>query len=136
MLLRLDKAIYKGGDSLKVDIRTSAGLPTVYLDVVARRPDRADALARREGRQGRATSSTCRRASSARWKSTPTRCWPAARSSATAGWSTCSRADDLKIDVKADKDVYLPGAGRQDPLPGDRRRRQADGGGPGRAHRR
>ena len=34
VLLRLDKAIYKGGDSLNVDIRTSAGLPTVYLDVV------------------------------------------------------------------------------------------------------
>jgi 5-hydroxyisourate hydrolase-like protein (transthyretin family) len=34
VLLRLDKAIYKGGDSLKVDILTSAGLPTTYLDVV------------------------------------------------------------------------------------------------------
>ena len=34
VLLRLDKAIYKGGDSLNVDMRTSAGLPTVYLDVV------------------------------------------------------------------------------------------------------
>jgi len=34
VLLRLDKAIYKGGDSIKVDILTSAGLPTTYLDVV------------------------------------------------------------------------------------------------------
>jgi len=34
VLLRLDKAIYKGGDSINVDIRTSAGLPTVYLDIV------------------------------------------------------------------------------------------------------
>jgi len=34
VLLRLDKAIYKGGDSMNVDIRTSAGLPTVYLDIV------------------------------------------------------------------------------------------------------
>src|SRR5262249_57760399 len=32
--LRLDKAIYRGGDTAQVDIRTSAGLPTVYLDVV------------------------------------------------------------------------------------------------------
>ncbi len=34
VLLRLDKAVYKGGDSVKVDVRTSAGLPTVYLDVI------------------------------------------------------------------------------------------------------
>jgi hypothetical protein len=34
VLLRLDKAIYKGGDSMNVDIRTSAGLPTVYLDII------------------------------------------------------------------------------------------------------
>jgi hypothetical protein len=34
VLLRLDKAIYKGGDTIKVDLRSSAGLPTAYLDVV------------------------------------------------------------------------------------------------------
>src|SRR5262249_33068403 len=34
VLLRLDKAIYQGGDSIKIDILTSAGLPTTYLDVV------------------------------------------------------------------------------------------------------
>lgn len=34
ILLRLDKAIYKAGDSVKLDIRTSAGLPTAYMDVV------------------------------------------------------------------------------------------------------
>src|SRR5262249_48558727 len=34
VVLRLDKAIYRGGDTAQVDIRTSAGLPTVYLDVV------------------------------------------------------------------------------------------------------
>jgi hypothetical protein len=34
LLLRLDKAIYQGGDRLQLDIRSSAGLPTVYLDVV------------------------------------------------------------------------------------------------------
>jgi hypothetical protein len=34
ILLRLDKAIYKAGDSLKIDVRTSAGLPTAYLDLV------------------------------------------------------------------------------------------------------
>jgi hypothetical protein len=34
VLLRLDKAIYAPGDTLKADIRTSAGLPTVYLDII------------------------------------------------------------------------------------------------------
>jgi 5-hydroxyisourate hydrolase-like protein (transthyretin family) len=34
VLLRLDKAIYRGGDALKIDIHTSAGLPTVYLDII------------------------------------------------------------------------------------------------------
>src|SRR5205085_7902867 len=34
VLLRLDRAICKGGDTLKIDVRTTAGLPTVYLDVV------------------------------------------------------------------------------------------------------
>jgi 5-hydroxyisourate hydrolase-like protein (transthyretin family) len=34
VLLRLDKAIYRGGDAVKVDVLTSAGLPTTYLDVV------------------------------------------------------------------------------------------------------
>jgi hypothetical protein len=34
VLLRLDKAIYQAGDRLGIDVRTSAGLPTVYLDIV------------------------------------------------------------------------------------------------------
>jgi 5-hydroxyisourate hydrolase-like protein (transthyretin family) len=34
ILLRLDKAIYKAGDSLKIDLRSSAGLPSAYLDIV------------------------------------------------------------------------------------------------------
>jgi hypothetical protein len=33
LVLRLDKAIYKGGDLVQVDVRSSAGLPTAYLDV-------------------------------------------------------------------------------------------------------
>lgn len=33
IVLRLDKAIYKGGDVVQVDVRSSAGLPTAYLDV-------------------------------------------------------------------------------------------------------
>jgi 5-hydroxyisourate hydrolase-like protein (transthyretin family) len=34
LLVRLDKAIYKGGDALNVEVTTSAGTPTVYLDVI------------------------------------------------------------------------------------------------------
>jgi hypothetical protein len=34
VLLRLDKAVYKGSDVIQVDVRSSAGLPTAYLDVV------------------------------------------------------------------------------------------------------
>jgi hypothetical protein len=34
VLLRLDKAIYQSGDTLGIDVRTSAGLPIVYLDIV------------------------------------------------------------------------------------------------------
>ena len=34
VLLRLDKAIYQTGDRMNIDIRTSAGLPTVYVDII------------------------------------------------------------------------------------------------------
>lgn len=34
VLLRLDKAVYRAGDTMLLDIRSSAGLPTVYLDIV------------------------------------------------------------------------------------------------------
>ncbi|HWY87286.1 MAG TPA: MG2 domain-containing protein, partial [Gemmataceae bacterium] len=34
VLLRLDKAIYRTGDRLAIDVRTSAGLPTVFVDIV------------------------------------------------------------------------------------------------------
>src|SRR5262249_30765062 len=34
VLLRLDKAVYQGGDAMKVDVSSSAGLPTAYVDVI------------------------------------------------------------------------------------------------------
>src|SRR2546425_730042 len=34
VLLRLDKAIYQSGERMNIDVRTSAGLPTVYVDIV------------------------------------------------------------------------------------------------------
>src|SRR5262249_30177284 len=34
VLLRLNRAIYQGGDTMNVDVRSSGGTPTVYVDVV------------------------------------------------------------------------------------------------------
>jgi hypothetical protein len=34
VLLRLDKAVYQPGDRMAIDVRTSAGLPTVFVDIV------------------------------------------------------------------------------------------------------
>jgi uncharacterized protein YfaS (alpha-2-macroglobulin family) len=34
ILIRLDKAIYQVGDRLGIDVRTSAGLPTAFVDIV------------------------------------------------------------------------------------------------------
>jgi hypothetical protein len=34
VILRLNQAIYKDGDTFRADIRTSAGLPTAYLDII------------------------------------------------------------------------------------------------------
>src|SRR5207253_3721143 len=34
IILRLDKAIYRAGDSLNMETRSSAGMPTVYFDIV------------------------------------------------------------------------------------------------------
>ena len=34
VLLRLDKAVYKPGEAVQLDVRSSAGLPTAYVDVV------------------------------------------------------------------------------------------------------
>ena len=34
IILRLDRAIYRAGDSLQIETRSSTGLPTVYFDVI------------------------------------------------------------------------------------------------------
>jgi 5-hydroxyisourate hydrolase-like protein (transthyretin family) len=34
LLLRLDKAVYRAGDSLNLTVLTSTGMPTVYLDII------------------------------------------------------------------------------------------------------
>jgi hypothetical protein len=108
LLLRLDKAIYKGGDSLKVDIHTTAGLPTAYLDII-------------RGGQVLLTKWLDVKDGKADYKlDLPSSIFGtlevhAYQMLATGEIIRDSRvvyvnpSSDLKIDVKANKDVYLPG---------------------------
>jgi hypothetical protein len=108
VVLRLDKAIYKDGDSLKAAIHTSAGLPTVYLDVV-------------RGGQVMLTKWLDVNDGKADYKlDLPpnvfgTLEFHAYQMLASGEIIRDSRvvyvnpSSDLKIDVKANKDVYLPG---------------------------
>jgi 5-hydroxyisourate hydrolase-like protein (transthyretin family) len=109
VILRLDKAVYKGGDTIKFDIRSSAGVPTVYVDVVRQKQtmltrwfDVKDGQAKYE-------------------LNLPPEVFGTLEVHAYQTLSTgeiirdarvvyVQPASDLKIDVKADKDVYLPGA--------------------------
>jgi uncharacterized protein YfaS (alpha-2-macroglobulin family) len=108
LLLRLDKAIYKGGDSLNLDIRTSAGQPTVYFDVV-------------RGGQTLLTKWLDVKDGQAKYKlDLPPTVFGTLELHAyqmLAGGEIIrdsriiyvNAATDLKIDVKADQDVYAPG---------------------------
>jgi hypothetical protein len=108
VLLRLDKAIYKGGDTINVDLRSSAGLPTAYLDVV-------------RGGQTLLTHWLDVKAGKAKYKlDLPDNVFGTLEIHAyqmLAGGEIVrdSRvvyvqpSADLKIDMKADKDVYKPG---------------------------
>jgi hypothetical protein len=108
VLLRLDKAIYQGGDSLKVEVLTSAGLPTTYLDVVKS----GQTLLTRwlDVKDGQASYKL----------DLPPGVFGtlevhAYQQLASGEIIRDSRVvyvhprDDLKIEAKADKDVYLPG---------------------------
>jgi hypothetical protein len=101
--------VYKGGEPLGIDIRTSAGLPTVYLDIVkdgqvllTRWLDVKDGQARHQLDLPTSVFGTLE--------------MHAYQLLAHGEIIRDSRvvyvnpASDLKIDVKADKDVYLPGA--------------------------
>ncbi len=109
VLLRLDKAVYKPGEAVKVDVRSSAGLPTVYLDVV--RSGQTVLTQWLDVKDGRAEYNL----------DLPQSLFGTLEIHAyqmLAGGEVIrdSRvvyvqpANDLKIDVKADRDVYLPGA--------------------------
>jgi uncharacterized protein YfaS (alpha-2-macroglobulin family) len=108
VLLRLDKAIYKGGEALKVKIHTSAGLPTVYFDVVrggqtllTQWLDVKDGVAEQTVELPASVFGTLD-----------------VHAYQMLGHGEIIRdsrvvyvnpASDLKIEIKADKDVYLPG---------------------------
>ncbi len=108
VLLRLDKAIYKGGDTINVDVRTSGGMPTMYLDVV------------RAG-QTMLTKWVDMKDGKVSYKlDLPPSLFGSLEIHAYQVLTTgeivrdgrviyVQPAGDLKIDVKADKDVYLPG---------------------------
>ncbi|HXG08528.1 MAG TPA: MG2 domain-containing protein [Gemmataceae bacterium] len=108
VLLRLDKAIYRGGDTLQIDILSSAGLPTVYLDIVkagqtllTRWLDVTDGKASHRLDLPAGIFGTLE--------------VHAYQMLADGEIIRDSRViyvhprEDLKIEVKADKDVYLPG---------------------------
>jgi 5-hydroxyisourate hydrolase-like protein (transthyretin family) len=109
VLLRLDKAVYKGGESVHIDARSSAGLPTVYLDVV-------------KGGQTLLTKWLDVRDGRAEYKlDLPSAIFGTVEIHAYQMLASgeiirdarvvyVQPAADLKIDVQADKDVYAPGA--------------------------
>src|SRR5215469_15162057 len=108
VLLRLDRAIYKGGEPLHVDVRSSAGVPTVYLDVV--KSGQTLLTKWLDVKEGQADYQLDLPASVF-----GTLELHAYQTLATGEIIRDSRvvyvnpAADLKIDVRADKDSYLPG---------------------------
>lgn len=108
VVLRLDKAIYRAGDSIRVDLRSSAGLPTAYLDIIkggqvllSKWLDVKDGQASHKldlpaGIFGTLEVHAYQMLSHGE----------IIRDSRVV---YVQPADGLKIEVKADKDVYLPG---------------------------
>ena len=108
ILLRLDKALYQGGDTINVDVRTSGGMPTVYLDVV--RAGQTLLTKWVDVKDGKASYKL----------DLPENVFGSLEIHAYQVLSTgeivrdarvvyVQPGTDLKIDVKADKNVYLPG---------------------------
>jgi hypothetical protein len=112
VLLRLDKAIYRTGDTLAVDLRSSAGLPTAYLDLV-------------KGGQTLLTRWLDVKDGKASYKlelppeifgTVEVHAYQMLQSGEIIRDSRVvyvQPSADLKIDIKPDKDVYLPGASGQ-----------------------
>jgi hypothetical protein len=108
VLLRLNKAIYKGGESLKLDVRTSAGLPTVYVDVI--KSGQTMLTRWLDVEDGKASCKVALPA--AVFGTLEVHAYQMLRSGEIIRDTRVvyvSPASGLKVSVKADKDVYLPG---------------------------
>ena len=109
VLLRLDKAVYKPGEAVKVDVRSSAGLPTVYLDVVrAGQTVLTHWLDVKDGKADYALDLP-----QSLFGTLEIHAYQMLASGEIIRDSRVvyvQPANDLKIDVTADRDVYLPGA--------------------------
>jgi hypothetical protein len=109
LLLRLDKAVYQAGDRLNVDVRSSAGTPTVYLDIIKA----GQVLLTRwlDVRDGRASYELDLPAEL--FGTLEVHAYQILGSGEVVRDSRVvyvQPRDDLSIRVQADKDVYIPGA--------------------------
>ncbi len=108
VLLRLDKALYKGGEPLHLDVRSSAGMPTVYLDVV--KSGQTLLTKWLDVKEGKAEYKLDLPASV--FGTLEVHAYQTLASGEIIRDSRfvyVNPAAELKIDVKADKDTYLPG---------------------------
>ncbi len=108
VLLRLDKALYKGGEPLHLDIHSSAGMPTVYLDVV--KSGQTLLTKWLDVKEGKAEYKLDLPASV--FGTLEVHAYQTLASGEIIRDSRVvyvNPAAELKIDVKADKDTYLPG---------------------------
>jgi hypothetical protein len=108
VLLRLDKAVYQGGDTLNLNVRTSAGLPTVYLDIIkAGQTVLTQWLAVQDGK------AACKLDLPAAIFGTlevhAYQMLPGGEIIRDSRVVYVNPASDLKIDVRPDKEVYTPG---------------------------
>jgi hypothetical protein len=108
VLLRLDRAIYKGGDRLKVDVRSSAGMPTAYVDVI--KSGQVMLTRWLDVRDGQARTSIDLPANL--FGTLEVHAYQVLGSGEIVRDSRVvyvSPADELKVKVSADRDTYLPG---------------------------
>jgi uncharacterized protein YfaS (alpha-2-macroglobulin family) len=108
VLLRLDRAVYKGGDTLAIDIRSSAGLPTVYLDLV--KSGQTLLTQWLDVKDGKASHKVALPAEV--FGTIEVHAYQMLASGEIirdARVIYVQPASDLRIKVKADRDVYLPG---------------------------
>ncbi len=109
VLLRLDKAVYQAGQAVKLDVRSSAGLPTVYVDVV--RSGQTVLTKWLDVKDGKADYTLDLPQSL--FGTLEIHAYQMLASGEIirdARVVYVQPADGLKIDVQADRDVYLPGA--------------------------